>query len=86
MSNEQELIQKAKAYVKTHYGEEVTHITVVENSVVNGKGTFIVDCAVKAAGEESRWRKTFTFEEDKAVYMTWKPLSDDLPTAQAPSN
>jgi hypothetical protein len=76
MSNEQDLIQKARAYVKTYYGENVTNVTVVENNIVEGNGTFVVDCTVKAAGEETAWRKTFTFEDNKPTYMTWKPLFD----------
>ncbi|MFH1760557.1 MAG: hypothetical protein ABIA63_05605 [bacterium] len=83
MDNEQDLIQKAKGYIKAHYGEETTHVKVVENNVVEGKGTFIIDCTVIAASEESSWRKTFTFEENRATYMTWKPLSN-FPTEENP--
>lgn len=64
-----ELIEKAKEYLKSNYGEDTVSMSVKKTSVVDGTGALSVDCTVSVAGQESDWSKEFHFKDGKIVDM-----------------
>ena len=71
-TSEQDLIGKAKRYLKEVYGEDTISMTVEDNSVEDGSGVLAVECTVLIAGEESDWFKQFTFKSGRVTNMTWQ--------------
>ena len=71
-TNEQDLIGKAKRYLKDVYGEDTVSMTVEDNGVEDGNGVLAVECTVLIAGEESDWFKQFTFKNGRVTNMTWQ--------------
>lgn len=69
---EEELKEKAVAYLKRAYGEDTVWMKVQNNDVENGSGTFHVECRVSVGGSESDWTKWFSFEDGEVVNMRWK--------------
>ena len=69
---EQDLIGKAKRYLKDVYGEDTVSMTVQDNSVEDGNGVLAVECTVLIAGEKSDWFKQFTFKNGRVTNMTWQ--------------
>ena len=52
--NEQEMIEKAKRYLKQHYGEDTVSMDVTDNAVAeDGNGMLGVDCTVSVGGSHS---------------------------------
>jgi hypothetical protein len=68
------LLEKAQAYLRSHYGEETVRMDVLSNQVAEGSGAMTVECTVSVGGSCSNWRKTFTFRDGKVVNMTWRHL------------
>jgi hypothetical protein len=64
-----ELVEKAKQYLKSHYGKDTVSMTVKDDSVVDGAGTLSVDCTVSVNGYESDWSKKFHFKGNEIVDM-----------------
>ena len=69
-----ELLQKAQAYLKSHYGEDTVRMDVLSDQVEAGNGALTVECTVSVGGSHSDWRNTFTFRDGKVVNMTWRHL------------
>ena len=70
MLTEEELLLKAKKYLKRNYLETTASMDTIENNVVNGNGQLTVNCTVKLLGLfKSDWTKTFTFKDNKIVSM-----------------
>jgi hypothetical protein len=70
--DEKLLIEKATAYLKSHYGEDTVSMDVKKNSVSNGNGELHVDCTVRIGKEESDWTKWFTFSGGEVARMRWQ--------------
>ncbi len=70
-----EMLQKAQAYLKSHYGEDTVRMDILENAVENGDGTIRVECTVSLAGRNSDWVKTFYFAAGEVVNMTARRIS-----------
>ena len=70
--SEDELKQKAIAYLKSHYSEDTVRMDVRNNSVSGGNGELHVDCTVNIAGRESDWTKWFTFSNGDVTRMRWQ--------------
>ena len=71
--NEQEMIDKAKKYLKQHYGEDTVSMDVTDNAVSeDGSGILGVDCTVSVAGRHSDWSKKFHFKNGDISRMDWK--------------
>jgi len=71
---EEDLLQRAQAYLKTHYGEDTVRMEVLSNDVEEGNGKLHVECTVRIGGANSDWRKTFTFRNGQVTNMTWRYL------------
>lgn len=71
-TDERLLVQRAIAYLRRTYGEETVKMDVVRNDVRAGSGVLEVDCTVRVGGEESDWRKWFSFRDGEVVSMRWK--------------
>lgn len=69
---EDELKDKAVAYLLSHYSEETVKMDVKNNSVSDGNGELHVDCTVRVAGRESDWTKWFTFSNGEVTRMRWQ--------------
>jgi hypothetical protein len=69
MTNEHDLVEKAKKYLKSHYGEDTVSMTVKDSNVVGGVGTLSVDCTVSVNGHESDWTKRFHFKNGEIINM-----------------
>ena len=69
-----DLLETAQAYLRSHYGEETVRMDVLSDSVADGSGAMTVECTVSVGGARSNWRKTFTFRDGKVVNMTWRHL------------
>jgi len=70
MLTEEELLLKARKYLKRNYLETTASMDTVENNVVNGNGQLTVNCTVKLLGLfKSDWTKRFTFKDNKIVSM-----------------
>ena len=71
--NEQQMIAKAKKYLKQHYGEDTVSMDVTDNSVADdGSGVFSVDCTVSVGGSHSDWSKKFHFKNGDITRMDWR--------------
>ena len=71
--NEQDMIEKAKKYLKQHYGEDTVSMVVTDNGVADdGSGMFSVDCTVSVGGSHSDWSKKFHFRNGDITRMDWK--------------
>ena len=70
--NEDELKQKAIAYLRSHYGEETVRMDVRNNSANDGNGELHVDCTVSVGGSQSDWTKWFTFKNGEVTRMRWQ--------------
>ena len=71
--NENELVQKSIAYLKTQYGEDTIRMDVRKNGVVHGNGVLEVDCTVSIDGDHSDWTKWFSFKNGSVTGMRWSP-------------
>jgi len=69
MTDEHDLVETAKEYLKSHYGEDTVFMTVKDNKVANGTGTLSVDCTVSLNGHKSDWSKKFHFRSSEVVNM-----------------
>ena len=70
MLTEEELLLKAKKYLRRNYLETTVSMESIENNVVSGNGRLTVNCTVKLLGLfKSDWTKTFTFVDNKIVSM-----------------
>jgi len=69
MIDERDLIERAKKYLKSHYGEDTVSMTVTDDSVQDGNGILSVDCTVSVNGHESDWSKKFHFKNGEVVNM-----------------
>ena len=69
MTDERDLIERAKKYLKSHYGEDTVSMTVTDDSVRDGNGILSVDCTVSVNGHESDWSKKFHFKNREVVNM-----------------
>jgi len=65
---EQQLTEKAIAFLKTEYGEDTRCMDVVDN----GNGVLHVDCTVSIGGALSNWTKWFTFQNGEVTSMRWQ--------------
>lgn len=65
-----EMLEKAKAYLKSHYGEDTVRMDVVDNAVEGGEGALKVECTVTFGGRTSDWAKAFHFSDGEVVNMT----------------
>lgn len=71
--NEQDMIEKAKTYLKQHYGEDTVSMVVTDNAVADdGSGIFSVDCTVSVGGSRSDWSKKFHFRNGGITRMDWR--------------
>jgi len=64
------LVEAAKRYLKTQYGEDTLEMTVTRNGVEGGSGVLAVDCTVRYAGSVSDWSKKFTFRGGRVTDMS----------------
>lgn len=71
---EKQLLDEAKAYLKSHYGEDTVRMDVLSNTVKDGNGALTVECTISIGGAHSNWRKTFTFRDGDVTNMTWRHL------------
>ncbi|MHB8997191.1 MAG: hypothetical protein ACYC63_18245 [Armatimonadota bacterium] len=71
---QQQMIEKAKAYLKSHYGEDTVRMDVLSNDVEDGCGALSVECTVSIGGSHSDWRKVFTFKNGNVTNMSWRQL------------
>jgi hypothetical protein len=71
-TSEDELIAKAKSYLKTTYGEDTISMSVTKNAVAGGTGALSVDCTVSVGGERSDWSKVFHFKNGVITSMDWR--------------
>lgn len=69
---EQQLIEKAIAYLKSEYSEETRSMDVIDNAVTNGDGVLHVDCTVSNGESLSDWTKWFTFRNGQITSMRWQ--------------
>ncbi|NLJ34902.1 MAG: hypothetical protein GX358_01500 [candidate division WS1 bacterium] len=73
-SEQEQLIAKASAYLKSHYGEDTVRMDVLDNRVEGGSGTLQVECTVSVGGSHSDWQKTFYFDDGRVVNMSYRFL------------
>jgi len=66
---QEDLIDAAKAYLKSHYGEDTVRMDVLSNTVSDGTGEMNVECTVSVRGRQSDWNKTFTFRDGEVADM-----------------
>ena len=69
---ESELIARAVAYLKQHYGEDTVSMSVTRNGVVDGDGVLEVECTVVLDGQRSEWTKWFRFSAGEVASMRWQ--------------
>ena len=67
---QEDLLDAAKAYLKSHYGEDTVRMDVLSDTVTNGTGDLTVECTVSVGGSQSDWRKTFSFRDGKVANMS----------------
>ena len=70
--NENELKERAVAYLRSEYGEETVSMDVKNNSAQDGDGELHVDCRVRIGSRESDWIKWFTFSDGQVTRMRWQ--------------
>ncbi|OGS20228.1 MAG: hypothetical protein A2252_06420 [Elusimicrobia bacterium RIFOXYA2_FULL_39_19] len=71
-TTETKLIETAKRYLKSTYGEDTVSMDVKTNTVKSGTGEMNVDCTVSVDGSRSNWNKTFFFKNGEVVRMTYR--------------
>ena len=64
-----EMVEMAKAYLKSHYNEDTVRMDVLDNTVADGTGELRVECTVRWHGQQSNWRKVFYFENGHIANM-----------------
>jgi len=69
-----ELVERAKAYLKVSYGEDTVRMDVLENTVTDGNGELSVECTVSWSGQMSDWRKVFYFENGDVANMSARQI------------
>ncbi|MCD6361195.1 MAG: hypothetical protein J7M38_10050 [Armatimonadetes bacterium] len=69
-----ELVEKAKQYLKVTYGEDTIRMDVLENTVTDGNGELSVECTVSWHGQQSDWRKVFYFENGAVANMSARQI------------
>jgi hypothetical protein len=69
---EEDLKDKAIAYLKQAYDEDTVWMKVQDNGVEGESGTLHVECRVRIGGAESDWTKWFSFEGGAVTGMRWK--------------
>lgn len=67
------LVEAAKRYLKSRYGEDTVSMTVIRNTVEKGTGTLSVECTVSYGGDRSDWTKQFHFRGGKVETMNAQP-------------
>lgn len=70
--SENELKERAIAYLLSAYGEETVSMDIKNNTVQDGGGELHVDCRVRIGSGESDWTKWFTFEDGEITRMRWQ--------------
>jgi len=71
---QEELVEKAKQYLKVTYGEDTVRMEVLDNTVTNGSGKLSVECTVSWRGQQSNWRKVFYFENGSVANMSARQI------------
>jgi hypothetical protein len=71
---ESELVALCAQYLRSQYGEQLLDYDILDNSAESGSGKLTMECTVRAGGDTSRWRKTFTFSGGRITDMTWRYL------------
>jgi hypothetical protein len=69
----EDLIAKAKRYLKQSFGEDTVSMTVTDDAVVAGTGQMAVDCTVSVNGHHSDWSKVFHFKDGVITDMDYRP-------------
>ena len=69
---EDELIAKARRYLKQTYGEDTVAMNITNNSVSDGTGPLAVDCTVSVGGHHSDWSKVFHFRNGAIIDMNYR--------------
>ena len=69
---EEELKERAIAYLKSHYSEDTVRMDIEDNGVEEGKGTLHVDVTVSVGGAQSDWVKWFSFKDGEVTHMRWQ--------------
>jgi hypothetical protein len=67
---QEDLLDAAKAYLKSHYGEDTVRMDVLSDTVSDGTGDLEVECTVSVGGSQSDWRKTFSFRDGEIANMS----------------
>ncbi len=67
---QEELVERAKQYLKETYGEDTLRMDVIENTVSEGTGRLSVSCTVSWRGHQSNWHKVFYFEGGRVANMS----------------
>ena len=73
-TTEKQLVSECTKYLRSQYGETLVRYNIEVNEVEDGEGELTMECTVRAGGDDSRWRKTFTFEDGRVVDMAWQYL------------
>ena len=71
-AREDDLLTKAKRYLKQTYGEDTVAMVVTKNAVADGSGRLAVDCTVSVGGVRSDWSKVFHFTSGEIVSMDYR--------------
>ena len=69
-----ELVEKAKQYLKVTYGEDTISMDVLDDTVTDGSGQLSVQCTVSWRGQRSNWRKVFYFENGVVANMSARQI------------
>lgn len=67
MSSLDELIVKAKKFLKDVWGEETLSMKIIKNEVVSGNGKLHTDCEVRLGNSTSKWHKVFYFKNGEII-------------------
>jgi hypothetical protein len=70
--SQDDLIAKAKRYLKQSFGEDTVAMTVTKKTVTGETGTLAVDCTVSVDGHHSDWSKVFHFKNGAIVDMDYR--------------
>ena len=73
MANEEELVERAKEYLKKTYHENTLAFRITKNSVKNGRGILEADCEVDGV-YAGKWHKWFHFKSGKVEDMDAKRI------------
>ena len=69
---EDDLVARAKQYLKRTYGEDTVAMIVTKNAVSEDTGTLAVDCTVSVGGQHSDWSKVFHFRAGVIADMDYR--------------